>query len=69
MKSTVKHAIASGVAHYTAGSVEVEDVTDELFLLVCQSYLKDHGYLPKEWEEHLEKEVNKSAPRLLVLPQ
>lgn len=72
MKSTVKHTIALGIAHYTAGSVDTDDVTNELFLLVCQKYYHEHGYLPKDWEDHL-REVTRAAPcpdmPSIVLPQ
>jgi len=63
----IKLAIKKGIELYTAGEASTEDITDEMLAFVARRYLKEYGYLPKEWKRYMNKRVH--AQELLNKPE
>jgi len=59
MNESIKSSVVKGIGLYTAGTVKEEEVDNAAFLLVVKGYYKEHGYLPKEWEEYMKQQINK----------
>ncbi len=53
-----KRVIRKALEVYTRKSLELEDINDEVFLVVCRKHIEETGFLPERWRAYIEEKLN-----------
>ncbi len=67
MKDSIKQSVAKGISRYTYTTVTTDEVTDEMFALVCRKYYDEHGRIPDQWAKYMRTQSTMLRYKKLLL--